>query len=71
MKKGEYKVSYEPLWVYLIKNQIKKSELQERTNIAASTFTKMSKNEYVSLEVIVRICMALGCELNDVVMILR
>lgn len=43
----------------LIDKDISKSELRKKTNIAASTFTKMANNENVSLDVLVRICCVL------------
>ena len=44
-----------------------KADLRSATDIASSTLTKMSHNEYVSLDVLVRICCALDCELNEIV----
>ena len=35
--------------------------------IAPSTFHKMSNNEYVSLDVLVRICSVMKCGLDDIV----
>jgi DNA-binding Xre family transcriptional regulator len=34
--------------------------------VGSSTLTKMSKNENVNLEILVRICSALNCDLHDV-----
>lgn len=44
-----------------------KGDLRRETKIAASTFTKMANNENVSLDVLVRICIALNCGLDDIV----
>ena len=60
-------VSYKPLWKLLIDRDMTKTDLRKETDIASSTLAKMSHNEYVSLEVLVRICKALDCELNDIV----
>ena len=43
-----------------------KQELSQVANISASTLTKMSKGECVNVEMLVRICNALDCELHDV-----
>ena len=69
MKKNSISISYAPLWMKLIEKNIKKSELREKTGIAASTFTKMSKNEFVSLDVLARIALVLDCGLDDIVSI--
>lgn len=51
----------------LIDKDMSKADLREKTGIAPSTFSKMSRNEYVSMEVLVRICDALRCQLSDIV----
>lgn len=51
----------------LIDKEMSKTDLRSATGIAASTFAKMYKNEYVSLDVLVRICVALDCQLSDIV----
>lgn len=67
MTDKKYKVNYKPLWKLLIDKDVSKKELKERTQIAPSTFHKMSNNEYVSLDVLVRIAVALQCGLDDLV----
>jgi DNA-binding Xre family transcriptional regulator len=61
------KVNYKPLWKMMIDKEISKAELREKTQIAPSTFTKMTNNEYVALDVLVRICEAMDCGLDDIV----
>ena len=48
-----------------------KQELSQLANISASTLTKMSKSEYVNVEMLVRICNALNCELHDITELLE
>lgn len=62
-------VNYKGLWKTLIDKEITKAELRKLTGIAPSTFSKMSNNEYVSMDVLVRICCALECQLGDIVTI--
>jgi len=62
---------YKKLWKLMIDKDISKTKLREESGVAASTFTKMHKNEYVSLEVLARLCIALDCELSDIVEIVR
>ena len=64
-------VSYKKLWKLIIDKDITKSQLRKEAGIAASTFSKMNKNEYVSLEVIERICNVLECDIGDVLEIER
>jgi DNA-binding Xre family transcriptional regulator len=59
-------INYKRLWKLLIDKDMSKTNLRNQTGIAASTFSKMYKNEFVSLDVLVRICVALDCELSDI-----
>ena len=67
MAEERIKVNYKPLWKMLIDRDISKGDLRKNTKIAASTFTKMANNENISLDVLLRICVALGCGLDDIV----
>lgn len=64
-------VSYKKLWMLIIEKDLKKKQVRQIANVSASTFSKMSKNEYVALDVLVRLCIALDCELSDIVEIVR
>ena len=59
------------LWKRLIDMKIKKSSLTEMAGVSASTIAKLSHDEYVSLEILERICRALHCEIGDVVELRR
>ena len=59
-------VSYNPLWKLLIDKGYKKTDLLELANIGRGTLAKLSKNQEVSMTVLVKICTALNCELSDV-----
>lgn len=71
MADKRYKVNYKPLWKLLIDRDISKKELKDKTEIASSTFHKMHNNEYVSLDVLVRIAVALECKIDDLIEIER
>ena len=44
-----------------------KDELRDETSISRSTMVKMTNNEYVAMDVLVRICIALDCGMDDIV----
>lgn len=46
-----------------------KTELRESVGFSTSTLAKMSKHEYVSLEIINNICLFLNCKIEDVIKI--
>ncbi|EQF23710.1 cro/C1-type HTH DNA-binding domain protein [Clostridioides difficile CD160] len=60
-------ISYKPLWRMMFDKNIKKMEFKERANISNGTLSKLSKNEYVALAVIEKICLAFECTPNDII----
>lgn len=56
-------ISYKPLLKLLIDKNIKKTELP----LSLPTVAKLSKNEYVSLEVIDKLCEHLECQPGDLI----
>ena len=59
-------VSYNKLWKLLIDNNMKKKELGEAAGISNSLIAKLGKNENVTVDVLVRICSALDCGIDDI-----
>ena len=60
-------VSYKKLWKLLIDKDIKKKDLSAMAGISPATITKMGKNGHVTTEVLLKICTALNCQLEDIV----
>lgn len=63
-------VSYNKLWKLLIDKNMKKKELGEVAGISNSLIAKLGKNENVTVEVLVKICAALDCNIDDIMEIL-
>ena len=59
-------VSYNKLWKLLIDRGINKSELRALTGIGTNTLAKLSKNQQVSMEVLLKICSRLDCDISDI-----
>ncbi len=59
-------LSYKKLWKLLIDRDMKKKDLQEKAGISASSVAKLGRNEFVSTEILVKICMALSCDTSDI-----
>lgn len=64
-------VSYNKLFKLLIDKQMKKTELIKLADISSSTLAKLSKNENVSMDVILRLCQVLNCDIGDIVEIVE
>lgn len=63
-------ICYNKLFKLLIDKGLKKMEFAKKAGISANTMAKLSRNEYVSMEVIVKICRALECTVDDILDIL-
>jgi len=60
------KMSYKKLWKLLIDKDMKKTDLRKLAGVSSSSLAKISKNENVTTDVLLRICEALECNLNDI-----
>ena len=63
-------VSYNKLWKLLIDKNMKKSDLRASANISTGTLAKLGKNESVTIDVLVRVCHALNCDIGDIMEVL-
>lgn len=59
-------VSYKKLWKLLIDRDMMKKELAEKADVSSFTLAKMNKGENVTTDVLVKICKALECNLEDI-----
>ena len=59
-------VSYKKLWKLLIDKDMKKKDLQALAGISWASVTKLSKGETVSMEVLIKVCKALNCDIGDI-----
>lgn len=60
-------ISYNKLFKMLIDKNMKRADLRIATRISPNTMTKLSSNEYVSMEVLVKICRVLDCDIGDII----
>lgn len=59
-------ISYKKLWKLLIDRDMKKKDLQKIAGISSASITKLGKNENVNTEIILKICVALKCDVCDI-----
>lgn len=64
-------VSYKKLWKLLIDNDMKKKDLCIKAGISSASVTKMGKGGHVTTEVLVKICSALSCQIEDIMEIVE
>jgi len=64
-------LSYNKLWKLLIDKKIKKMQLKKMAGLGTTTLAKLGKDQPVSMDVIMRICQVLECNIGDVMDILQ
>ena len=64
-------VSYKKLFKLLIDRGMKKKDLQEAAGLSPASVTKLAKNEYVRLEVLVKVGCALDVDIGDIMEIVH
>ena len=60
-------VSYKKLWKLLIDKDMKKKDLCARAGISSASVTKMGRNGHVTTEILLKICTALNCGIEDII----
>ena len=63
-------VSYDRLWKLLIDKKMNKTQLCEKAKISTNAMAKLGRNEDVRVEVLTRICLELGCSMDEIMEIL-
>lgn len=64
-------ITYKKLWKLLIDKEIKKTELSEMANISMTSIAKLGRNENVNTEILNKICVALHCDVNDIMEVIN
>ena len=59
-------LSYNKLWKLLIDKGMTKTEMRLKADISTTTLAKLGKNETVSVEVLLKICKVLDCNVGDI-----
>lgn len=64
------RVSYDKLWKLMIDKKIKKMQLAKGANLSTSTLAKLGQEKPVSMDVMMRICKVMECDIGDIVEII-
>ena len=60
------KISYKRLWKLLIDKEMMKKDLAQRAGISMASIAKLGRNENVNTDILLKICVALECEVSDI-----
>lgn len=63
-------VSYKKLWKLLIDKDMKKKDLCAKAGISPASVSKLGKNGHVTTEILLKICTALNCQVEDIMEII-
>ncbi|MEQ8236254.1 MAG: helix-turn-helix domain-containing protein [Syntrophomonadaceae bacterium] len=58
--------SYKKLWKLLIDRDMKKRDLCEKAHVSSTSLAKLAKGENVNTDILVKICRALDCGIDDI-----
>lgn len=64
-------VSYDRLWKLLIDKKMTRTDLKVASDISFNILAKMGRNEFVSMDTMNKICVALNCRIEDVMEFVR
>ena len=59
------KVSYKKLQIPCAEKEITRAELRKKAGLSSATFTKLGKNQEVSLSILLRIAEVMDCNAGD------
>lgn len=61
------KISYDKLWKLMIDKKINKTGLIQKAEISSNAMAKLGKDESVQLDVLLKICNVLNCNVENIV----
>ncbi|MBQ6501402.1 helix-turn-helix domain-containing protein [Bacillota bacterium LCP21S3_D9] len=61
------RISYRPLWIKLAEREMTKKQLREASGISTASLAKLGKGENITTDVLMKICEALNCNINEIV----
>ena len=62
--------SYKKLWKLLIDKEMKKEDLRKAAGITTTAMAKLGRNETVHMDILLKICKALECNISDIMEII-
>ena len=61
------RISYRPLWVILAQRNMSKKQMRELSGISTASLAKLGKGENLTTDVLLKICEALNCNINEII----
>ena len=64
-------ISYNKLWKLMIDHNMNKTQLRMAAGLSTNVIAKLSKNDIVSMETLLRICKTFHCDVGDIVEVIE
>lgn len=65
------RISYNKLWKMLIDKNMNKQDLKELSGVSAASIAKLGKGDNITTDVLLKLCEALDCNLEDIIQTVR
>lgn len=65
------RISYNKLWKLLIDKNMNKQDLKNATGISSASIAKLGRGDNITTDVLLKICEALDCDLEDIIETVR
>ena len=59
-------ISYNKLWKVLVDKKMSKADLRRAPEMESNTLTSLRRDKKVSLDILLRICEVLDCDIGDI-----
>ena len=59
-------ISYNKLWKLLIDKEMSRTQMRLKAGISTKALAKLGKNESVNIDILIKICGALDCDITDI-----
>lgn len=66
MSRWQLNISYEKLWAILQERGISRTKFVHVAKISTNSMVKLGKNEDVQVQILIKICDALNCKIDDI-----
>ena len=60
------RISYNKLWKLLIDREMTRTQLRKKSGISTVSMAKLGKNESVTIDILLKVCNALNCDIEDI-----
>ena len=60
------RISYNKLWKMLIDQNMNKRDLAEKSDVSTASIAKLSKGANITTDVLLKICEAMNCHIEDI-----